>query len=56
VALAEDKIGGNAGNEFLSTATDLKILAAWREIVAAAGDVYNDRLPFGARAVGFRQH
>jgi hypothetical protein len=29
---------------------------AWREIVAAAGDVYNDRLPFGPRAVGFRQH
>jgi hypothetical protein len=31
-------------------------LEAWREIVAAAGDVYGDRLPFGARAVGFRQH
>ncbi len=28
----------------------------WRGIVASAGDVYNDRLPFGARSVGFRQH
>jgi hypothetical protein len=96
VALAQKAIGGKAGNEFVSTAADLKILAglaryyaarlpaavaynvykeagdtaafdeavagekraveAWREIVAAAGDVYNDRLPFGARAAGFRQH
>jgi hypothetical protein len=96
LGLAEKSIGNKAGNEFISTATDLKILAglaryyaarlpaavaynlykesgdtasfdeaiagekravqAWREIVAAAGDVYNDRLPFGARAVGFRQH
>ncbi len=96
LALAEKAIGPKAGNEFLSTATDLKILAglaryyaarlpaavaynvykesgnttafdeaiageeraadAWRDIVAAAGGVYNDRLPFGARAVGFRQH
>ena len=96
LALAEKAIGAKAGNEFLSTATDLKILAglakyyaarlpaavayniykesgdtgafdeaiagekraleAWREIVAAADDVYNDRLPFGARAAGFRQH
>jgi hypothetical protein len=96
LALAQNAIGGRAGNEFLSTAADLKILAglaryyaarlpaavaynvyqesgdtaafdeaiagekravgAWREIVAAAGDMYNDRLPFGARAVGFRQH
>ncbi len=96
LALAENAIGGKAGKEFLSTATDLKILVglaryyaarlpaavaynlykesgdtaafdeaiigekraveAWREIVAAAADVYNDRLPFGARAVGFRQH
>ena len=93
---AEKALGGRAGNEFLSTATDLRILAglaryysarlpaavaynvyresgdtaafdeaiagekravdAWRGIVAAAGDVYNDHLPFGARAVGFRQH
>ena len=96
LALSEKAIGPKAGNEFLSTATDLKILAglaryyaarlpaavayniykesanttafdeaiadekravdAWREIVAAAGDVYSDHLPFGARAVGFRQH
>ena len=33
-----------------------RALAAWREMVAAAGDVYNDRLPFGARSTGFRQH
>lgn len=96
LALAERAIGPKAGNEFVSTATDLKILAglaryyaarlpaavaynvykdsgdtsafdeaiagerraveAWRGIVAAAGDVYSDRLAFGARAVGFRQH
>jgi hypothetical protein len=96
LALAEKAIGSKRGNEFLSTATDLKILAglaqyyaarlpaavdynifkqsanttafdraiagekravdAWRGIVAAAGDVYNDHLPFGARSVGFRQH
>ena len=96
LALAEKAIGPKAGNEFTSTATDLKILAglaryyaarlpaavaynvykesgnttafddaiadekraveAWRDIVAAAGDVYNERLPFGARSVGFRQH
>ena len=96
LALAEKAIGGKAGNEFLSTTTDLKILAglalyysarlpaavaynvykesgnttafdeaiageehaveAWRQIVADAGDVYSDHLPFGARAVGFRQH
>jgi len=96
LGLAEKAIGGKAGNEFTSTATDLKILAglaryyavrlpaavdyniykesgnttafdeaiagekravdAWRQIVAAAGDVYNDRLPVGARSVGFRQH
>ena len=29
---------------------------AWRGIAAAAGDIYNDHLAFGARAVGFRQH
>jgi hypothetical protein len=96
LALAESAIGARAGNEFLSTVTDLKILAglaryyaarlpaavaynvykesgdtaafdeaiagerraveAWRGIVAAAGDVYGERLPFGARANGFRQH
>ena len=96
LGMAEKAIGAKAGNEFLSTATDLRILAglaryyaarlpaavaynvykesgnatafdeaiadekraveAWREIVAAAGDVYNDRLAFGARAIGFRQH
>ncbi len=96
LALAEKAIGAKRGNEFVSTATDLKILAglaqyyaarlpaavdyniyrqsgnttafdeavagekraveAWRGIVAAAADVYNDRLPFGARSVGFRQH
>lgn len=96
LGLAEKAIGKKAGNEFLSTAADLKILAglaryyaarlpaavaynlyresgdpagldeaiaaekrglqAWREIVAAAGDIYNDHLAFGARAVGFRQH
>jgi hypothetical protein len=96
LALAEKAMGARAGNEFLSTACDLKILAglakyyaarlpsavayniykesgdtgafdeaiagekraveAWRGIAAAAGDMYNDRLPFGARAVGFRQH
>jgi hypothetical protein len=96
LALAEKAIGPKAGNEFTSTATDLKILAglaryyaarlpaavaynvykesgntaafddaitdekraveAWRGIVAAAGDVYNARLPFGARSVGFREH
>ena len=96
LALSDKTIGGKAGNEFVSTATDLKILdglaryyaarlpaavaynlykesgdtaafdeaivgeksavAAWRDVVAAAGDVYSDHLPFGARAVGFRQH
>ncbi len=96
VSRAEDAIGDGRGNEFVSTITDLKILAglaryyaarlpaavayniykdsgettafdeavageqqavaAWRGIVAAAGDVYSDRLAFGARAVGFRQH
>ena len=96
LALAEKAIGGKQSNEFVSTATDLKILAglaryyaarlpaavaynvykesgdtaafddavagekravaAWREIVAAASDVYNDRLAFGAHAVGFRRH
>jgi hypothetical protein len=96
LAAARKAIGAKAGHEFVSTATDLKILAglaryyaarlpaavayniykesgnttefdqaiaderraveAWRGIVAEAGDVYNDRLPFGARAVGFRQH
>jgi hypothetical protein len=85
---AEKAIGNRAGNEFQSTATDLKILAAlaryyssrlraavsyslykesgdlssfdaaiadeqraiqaWSDIVATAGDVYSDRLPFGA--------
>ena len=96
LSLAEKAIGAKPGNEFLSTATDLRILAAlaqyyasrlpaavaynvykesgdtaafdeaiagekralgaWSAMVAAAGDVYNDHLPFGARAVGFRQH
>ncbi|SPE38586.1 conserved hypothetical protein [Candidatus Sulfopaludibacter sp. SbA3] len=96
LALAQKAIGAKAGNEFLSTAADLKILAglaqyyaarlpaavaynvykeagdttafdeaisgekravkAWRGMAAAASDLYNDHLPFGARAVGFRQH
>jgi len=96
LALAEKAIGSRSSNEFVSTATDLKILAglaryysarlpaavaynvykdsgdtaafdeaiagekralaAWREIVAAAGDVYSDHLSFGAHAVGFRRH
>jgi len=33
-----------------------RAVGAWREIVAAAGEVYSDRLPFGAQAVGFRRH
>ena len=37
-------------------AGEKRAVHCWREIVAAAGDVYEDRLPFGARAVGFRQH
>jgi hypothetical protein len=96
LALAQKAIGAKAGNEFLSTTTDLKMLAglaryyafrlpaavdyniykesgdqkaleraiegerravaAYRVIVEAAGDVYSDKLPFGARSVGFRQH
>jgi hypothetical protein len=96
IGLAEKAIGSRAGNEFVSTATDVKILAglaryyaarlpaavaynlykesgepadfdeaiagerkavqAWREIVAAAGDVYSENLAFGAHAVGFRRH
>jgi hypothetical protein len=88
LAAAEQTIGTHAGREFISTATDLKILAAlaryyasrlpaavsydlyketgdlpsfdaaledearaiqaWSDIVTAAGDVYNDKLPFGA--------
>jgi hypothetical protein len=37
-------------------AGEKQAVEAWRAIVAGAGDVYNERLPFGARAVGFRQH
>jgi hypothetical protein len=96
IGVAEKAIGSQAGNEFVSTAADVKILAglaryyaarlpaavaynlyketgepaylddaiagernavqAWREIVAAAGDVYSENLAFGAHAVGFRRH
>jgi len=87
---------GGGGNEFLSTVTDLKILAAlaryhswrlragvsfnlyretgdlfsfddaisfekraiesWTELIAAAGDVYSEDLPFGVHRMGFSRH
>jgi hypothetical protein len=95
VQRAAKTAGPAAGNEFLSTLTDLKILSglaryyawrleaavsydvyketnaaapfdaaieqekhavhAWRAIVAAAGDVYSDKLPFGAPGI-FPRH
>jgi hypothetical protein len=96
VAQAEQTIGERKNKEFVSTVTDLKILAglaryhswrlrgavsynlykesgdlnsfdeaivnekhaveAWTEIVAAAGNVYNENLSFGVHAVGFSRH
>ena len=37
-------------------AYEKKALAAWGQIVAAAGDVYSENLAFGAHAVGFSRH
>jgi hypothetical protein len=37
-------------------ADERQALAAWNQIVSAAGDVYNDNLAFGAHAVGFSRH
>lgn len=37
-------------------AEERRAVAAWSEIVEAAGDVYSDNLAFGAHAVGFRRH
>jgi hypothetical protein len=37
-------------------ADERQALQAWNQIVAAAGDVYNDQLAFGAHAVGFSRH
>ncbi len=96
VAQAEQTIGERSSKEFVSTVTDLKILAglaryhswrlrgavsynlykesgdlnsfdeaiasekhaveAWTQIVAAAGDVYNENLAFGVHSVGFSRH
>ncbi len=96
VALAEKAIDNRSANEFLSTTTDLKILAglsryhssrllagvsynlykqsgnvacfddaiaserhameSWKEMVNAAGDLYNKNLAFGVHAVGFSRH
>jgi hypothetical protein len=94
--VADAEESGGDGNEFRSTVTDLKILAAlaryhswrlragvsfnlyratgdlfsfddaiefekraiesWTELVAAAGDVYSEDLPFGVHRVGFSRH
>jgi hypothetical protein len=37
-------------------ARERRAVAAWREIVKAAGDVYADELAFGVHAVGFPRH
>lgn len=50
------KESGNTTAFDEAIAGEKRAVEAWRGIVAAAGDVYNDHLPFGARAAGFRQH
>jgi hypothetical protein len=37
-------------------ANERRALHAWQEMVAAAGDIYNENLAFGAHAVGFSRH
>src|SRR5262249_44922447 len=37
-------------------ARERNAVAAWREIVKSAGDVYSDELAFGVHAVGFPRH
>src|SRR5579871_2680734 len=39
-----------------AVADERQALAAWNQIVAAAGDVYSENLAFGAHAVGFSRH
>lgn len=36
--------------------SEKEAVAAWEGIVAAAGDVYNEQLPFGVHRVGFSRH
>ena len=37
-------------------ASERQAVAAWNQIVATAGDVYNEELAFGAHTVGFSRH
>ncbi|MBI4873108.1 MAG: hypothetical protein HY822_00595, partial [Acidobacteria bacterium] len=47
---------GNAAALEEAIAGEQRAIAAWEQLVAAAGDVYSDNLAFGAHAVGFSRH
>lgn len=47
---------GSLGSFDQAIAEERAAIEAWRDIVAAAGDVYSEQLALGAHAVGFRRH
>jgi len=50
------KLTGDLGSFDEAVANERSALDAWKQIVAAAGDVYSQDLAFGAHAVGFSRH